>query len=62
MTMPWSESGSVAEEMGYVACGKHSTSGPFSSRMLRAAKVSFSAKEKEKTYNKPATFSSDLVT
>ncbi|KAF8460557.1 hypothetical protein DFH94DRAFT_684552 [Russula ochroleuca] len=38
MTMP-SGLGSVAEETGYFACGERSTSGPFSSRMLRAAKV-----------------------
>jgi hypothetical protein len=62
MMMPWSGSGSIAEETGHVACGEHSMSGPFSSRMLRAPKVSFSAKEKEKTYNRPTTFSSGSVT
>jgi hypothetical protein len=62
MTMPWSGSGSVTEETGHVACSEHSTSGLFSSRMLRAPKVSFGAKEKEKTYDRPATFSSGSVT
>jgi hypothetical protein len=39
ITMAWSGSGSVAEEAGEVPCIDCSVSGPFSSRVLRAAKT-----------------------
>jgi hypothetical protein len=39
ITMAWSASGSVAEEVGEVPCAGCSVSGPFSSRVLRAAKT-----------------------